>query len=113
MYVVLILNGFLISLGFHIFVLGIGILSTAIDNTVLLYRDLTQMGRLPIDVYQEPLRGMITFIIPIGIMMTYPGKALPGLLSIQGVMIAFMFGLVFLSLWFWSYALRHYTSVSN
>ena len=115
LYVVLILNGFLISLGFHIFVLGTGILSTAIDNTVMLYRDLTQMGRLPIDVYQEPLRGLITFVVPVGIMMTYPGKALLGLLSIQGVMSAFGFGfgLLFLSLWFWSYALRHYTSASN
>lgn len=114
-YVLLMVNGFLISLGFHIFVLGAGILSTAVDNTVMLYRDLTQMGRLPIEVYQEPLRGFITFIIPVGIMMTYPGKALMGLLSIQGILIACMLGclLLFLSMRFWSYALRHYTSASN
>lgn len=114
-YVLLLLNGFLISLGFHIFVLGTGILSTAIDNTVMLYRDLTQMGRLPIEVYQEPLRGLITFVIPVGIMMTYPGKALLGLLSVQGVIIALAFGvgLLFVSMRFWAYALRHYTSASN
>src|SRR6266404_411080 len=92
-YIVLVINGFLISLGFHIFILGTGILSTAVDNTVMLYRDLTQMGRLPIEVYQEPLRGFITFVIPVGIMMTYPGKALMGLLSFQGVLIACIFGL--------------------
>jgi ABC-2 type transport system permease protein len=114
-YILLVLNGFLISLGFHIFVLGTGILSTAVDNTVMLYRDLTQMGRLPIEVYQEPLRGFITFIVPVGIMMTYPGKALLGLLSLQSVFIAlvFGFGLLFLSMWFWKYALRNYTSASN
>ena len=114
-YIVLIINGFLISLGFHVVVLGIGILSTAVDNMVMLYRDLTQMGRLPIEVYQEPLRGFITFIIPVGIMMTYPGKALMGMLSLQGVLIACIFGLglLFLSLRFWSYALRNYTSASN
>jgi len=67
-YILLILNGFLISLGFHVFVLGAGILSTAVDNTVMLYRDLTQMGRLPIEVYQEPLRGLMTFVIPVGIL---------------------------------------------
>src|SRR5438874_1581239 len=83
---------FLIALGFHIFVLATGILSTAVDNTVMLYRDLTQMGRLPIEVYQEPLRGFITFIIPVGIMMTYPGQALLGLLSLQGIIIALVFG---------------------
>src|SRR6266568_828127 len=108
-YIVLVINGFLISLGFHIFVLGTGILSTAVDNTVMLYRDLTQMGRLPIEVYQEPLRGFITFIIPVGIMMTYPGKALLGLLSLHAVVIALGFGvgLVFLSMQFWAYALRN------
>src|SRR5258708_18856254 len=93
LYILLVANGFLISLAFHIFVLGTGILSTAIDNTVMLYRDLTQMGRLPIEVYQEPLRGFITFIIPVGIMMTYPGRALLGLLSLQAVVIALIFGL--------------------
>lgn len=115
MYILLVINGFLISLGFHVFVLGIGILSTAVDNTVMLYRDLTQMGRLPIEVYQEPLRGFITFVIPVGIMMTYPGKALLGLLSLQGVLFACSFGigLVLVSMWFWKYALRNYTSASN
>jgi ABC-2 type transport system permease protein len=114
-YILLVLNGFLISLGFHICVLGTGILSTAVDNTVMLYRDLTQMGRLPIEVYQEPLRGFITFVIPVGIMMTYPSQALMGILSIQGLVIAFIFGfgLLFISMRFWKYALRNYTSASN
>lgn len=115
LYIFLVANGFLISLGFHIFVLSSGILSTAVDNTVMLYRDLTQMGRLPIEVYQEPLRGFITFVIPVGIMMTYPGQALMGVLTWQGILIAFVFGfgLLFLSMRFWRFALRNYTSASN
>jgi len=115
LYIVLLINGFLISLAFHIFVLGAGILSTAVDNTVMLYRDLIQMGRLPIEIYQEPLRGFITFLIPVGIMMTYPGEALMGVLSWEGIVIAFFFGggLLMVSMWFWSYSLRHYTSASN
>ena len=115
LYIVLLLNGFIISLAFHVFVLSAGILSTAVDNTVMLYRDLTQMGRLPIEIYQEPLRGMITFIIPVGIMMTYPAEAFMGLLSWWGVVLAFLFGggLLVTSMRFWSYALQHYTSASN
>jgi ABC-2 type transport system permease protein len=114
-YILLVINGFLISLGLHVFILGTGILSTAIDNTVMLYRDLTQMGRLPVEIYQEPLRGFITFIIPVGIMMTYPSKALMGLLSFQGVLVACIFGLalLFLSMRFWNFALKNYTSASN
>lgn len=114
-YILLVINGFLISMGFHVFVLGTGILSTAVDNTVMLYRDLTQMGRLPIEIYQEPLRGLITFVIPVGVMMTFPGKALMGLLSWQAIVLSLCLGgvLLFVSLRFWNYALRHYTSASN
>lgn len=115
LYIVLLLNGFVISMGFHIVVLGIGILSTAVDNTVMLYRDLTQMGRLPIEIYQEPLRGIVTFVIPIGIMMTFPVKAFFGLLSPLGILVALVIGigLLFCSTRFWFYSLRHYTSASN
>ena len=114
-YFLLLANGFLIAAAFHIFVLSIGILTTAVDNTVMLYRDLTQMGRVPIEVYQEPLRGLITFLVPVGIMMTFPSKAMLGLLSAQGIFIALIvgLGLFLLSLRFWRYALQNYTSASR
>ena len=114
-YMLLILNGFIISLAFHIFVVGIGILSTAVDNTIMLYRDLMQMGRLPIEVYQEPLRGLLTFVIPIGIMIAFPSKALLGILSWQTGLVGILVGFLLLlgSLRFWSYALTQYTSASS
>lgn len=115
LYFLLLINGFFIAVSFHIFVLGIGIISTAVDNTIMLYRDLTQMGRLPIDIYKEPLRGLITFIVPVGIMMTYPAKALMGLLSIQTVLLSFLVGgiLFIASLQFWKFSLKQYVSASS
>lgn len=115
LYMSLVVNAFMIALSFHIFVLGIGILSTAVDNTIMLYRDLTQMGRVPIDVYKQPLRDLITFVIPVGIMMAFPVKAILGLLSVQTIMIALTISCLMFygSLLFWRYALRHYTSVSS
>lgn len=114
-YILLVANGFLIATAFHIFVLGAGILTTAVDNTVMLYRDLTQMGRVPIEVYQEPLRGLITFVVPVGIMMTFPSQAIFGLLSVQGIIVALVVGcgLFLVSLQFWRYALKGYTSASG
>ncbi len=114
-YLILLTNGFLIATGFHIFVLGSGILTTAVDNTVMLYRDLTQMGRLPIEVYQEPLRGIITFVVPVGIMMSFPPKVFLGSLSWQGIGIALLVGAgaLMFSIRFWKYALKHYTSASS
>lgn len=115
LYILLIINAFVISLAFHIAVLGMGILTTEVDNTIMLYRDMTQMGRVPVDVYLEPLRGLITFIIPVGIMMTFPAKALMGILSADAVFISFGIAAVFflLSLKFWQYSLKHYASASS
>jgi ABC-2 type transport system permease protein len=115
LYILLLANGLLIAAAFYIFVLGLGILSTAVDNTMMLFRDLMQMGRLPVEVYQEPVRGFITFVIPVGIMMTFPGKVLMGLLSWQLIALALVvgFGLFFISLRFWRFALAKYSSASS
>lgn len=115
LYMLLIANAFVITLAFHIFVLGIGILTTEVDNTIMLYRDLTQMGRVPVDVYTEPIRGLLTFAIPVGIMMTFPPKVLMGLLSPTNIILAVFLGILFIvfSLKFWEFSLRHYASASS
>ncbi len=115
LYIFLMVNALLISLSFHIFVLAIGMLTTEVDNAIMLYRDLTQMGRVPVDIYQEPIRGFITFIIPIGIMMTFPAKALMGLLSFWNITMAAIFAFLFfgLSIFLWRFSLRRYASASS
>ena len=114
-YFLLLINGFVIAMSFHILVLAIGILTTEVDNTLWLFRDLTQMGRFPIDIYQNPLRSVITFIIPVGVMVTFPAKAAMGLLSAQSVIFAFIIGIFFLfiSYKFWNFSLKRYTSASS
>ncbi len=115
LYIILIFNAFIITLSFHIVVLALGVLTTEVDSTLFLYRDLTQMGRLPVDIYHEPLRSFITFIIPIGIMMTFPVKALMGLITPQITVVSFAIGglLFFISLRFWRFALKRYASASS
>lgn len=115
LYTILILNAFFIALAFHIFVLSMGVLTTEVDNTIMLYRDITQMGRVPVDIYKEPLQGILTFAIPVGIMMTFPAKALMGLLSPSSVVASFFIGTLFviLSLWLWRFSLKYYSSASS
>lgn len=114
-YIALLGAGLLIATAFHIGVLALGVITTEIDHAIMIYRDLTQMGRVPVDIYNEVLRGIITFIIPVGIMMTWPAKALMGLLSLQGMLIAIMFATIFfwLSLQLWKYSLTKYSSASS
>lgn len=115
LYVFLIINALLIALAFHILVLAIGVVTTEVDNAIMLYRDLTLMGRFPVDVYQEPIRGLITFAIPVGIMMTFPAKALMGLLSIDFIFLSFLIGAVLfvISITLWKVSLKYYASASS
>ncbi|GEM_PF-211955 len=114
-YILLLTNALIIMLAFHIFVLGLGVLVTEVDNAIWIFRELTALGRIPIAVYREPLSWVLTFIIPVGIMITFPVHAALGVLSFQAIIVAFLISgaLLFGSLRFWRYALRHYTSASS
>jgi len=115
LYLLLVLNGLLIATAFHILVISMSILTLEIDHSVMIYRDLTRLGRLPVDIYKEPLRGIISYLIPIGLMSTLPAKAMMGLVSVWGILIAFLvsFTLTFLSTRLWRYSLTKYSSASS
>ena len=115
LFALLVINGIILSAAFHITVLGIGIITVSIDHLIMIYRDLTALMRIPVDLYIEPLRSLLTFVIPLGIMFTFPAKALMGLLSWQIILVSFVLALsaLFVSLIFWRYSLRHYQSASS
>lgn len=111
----MIANSLLIATSFHILVLGIGVITLSVDHLVMIYRDLTSLMRIPVDMFTNPLRSILTFVLPVGIMFTFPAKVLFGLLNWQTILISFLFGVVslFLSLKFWHYSLRQYQSASS
>lgn len=115
LYILLLVNALAIASGFHIIVLALAILTTEIDHTIMIYRDLTSMGRVPIDIYREPLRSIVTFVIPVGVMMTFPAKALMGLLTAPSIIYSCLIGGAFLwlSLRIWAYSLSRYASASS
>ncbi|MFZ5932936.1 MAG: ABC-2 family transporter protein [Patescibacteria group bacterium] len=114
-FLLLVFNGLMLATAFHIAVISLGIITLEIDRTIMIYWDLTNLGRLPVDIYKEPLRGILTYLIPVGIMITLPAKALMGLVSLAGVLASFAIGVVavFLSIKFWNFALTKYTSASS
>lgn len=114
-YVLLVFSGFVIALSFHILVLCLAILTTEIDHAVMLYRDITSLGRMPINIYSEPLRGLLTFVIPVGIMMSFPVQAILGQLNPYDIIYAVSFSLILfvLSIRLWIYSVKKYTSASS
>lgn len=115
LYILLSFNGLLIAAAFYIAVLALGIITLEIDHSVMIFRDLASLGRFPIDIYKSPLRGVLTFFIPIGIMITFPAKALMGILSAQGIIISLFFGVlsIIIAVKFWNFAIKKYTSASS
>jgi len=114
-YISLIANALLIALAFHIFVLSIGILTTEVDNSLWLYRDLVSMGKIPVTFYTQPVQSVITYIIPIGIMITFPAEAIFGTLKSQLILISFAVGFLFMlvALLSWRFAIKRYSSASS
>lgn len=115
LYLLLLVNGFIIMLAIHIIVMAFGVMTLEVDNTIMIYRDLETMGRFPVDIYKEPLRQILTFVVPIGIMFTVPVKALLGLLSWPTIFFSVVVGGVsfYLAARFWSFSLKRYSSASS
>ncbi|MBI3366607.1 ABC-2 family transporter protein [Candidatus Roizmanbacteria bacterium] len=112
LYIGFIINAIIVAAGFHIIILAVGILTTEVDNITLMYRDFTKMVSIPIDIYREPLRSILMFVIPVGIMMAVPVKMLLGLYStnlfIMSIVISALF--VIFSYFLWNKALHKYQS---
>ena len=115
LYLVLLVNSFVISTAFHIFILGMGIATNEVELAVFIYRDLTSLGKIPLDVYKYPINTIFSYIIPIGIMMTFPAKALFGQVSILFTMLYLAFGIMLyiISLKYWDFAVKKYSSASS
>lgn len=114
-YLVLCLNALLIAFSIHVAIIALSIITQEISSQIWVYRDLMTMGRFPVDIYSANIQFVLTFIIPIAVMISFPAKVLIGVLSGQWVIVSFIIGAAFLfaSLKFWQYALKNYTSVST
>jgi ABC-2 type transport system permease protein len=115
LYLFLLLTALLIATSFYILVLTLAVITTEIDHAVMLYRDISAMGRFPIDIYREPIRALLTFGLPVGIMMTFPVKALLGILSPVLIFYSVLFAVLmfYLSIKAWSWSLKYYSSASS
>lgn len=114
-YGILLFNGLLIATALHILILAFGILTMDVDGIMWLYRDFMYLGQLPVDAYKQPVRTLLSTIIPIGVMITIPAKQLLGLISFGPSLAFFAVGIsaVGISVLAWKVALKRYSSASS
>ena len=100
---------------FHVIVAAWVTINPDVDHGLMIYRDLETMGRFPVDIYKEPLKTILTFLLPIGLAFTLPIKSFLGLVNFQTILFSFLVGAtsLFLSLRFWDFAVKKYSSASS
>jgi ABC-2 type transport system permease protein len=86
-----------------------------IDNITELFYAFYEAGRYPVTIYRGVVRVLLTFIVPIAFITTFPASALLGRLDMTTASIGFAFalGLFIFSNRFWNFALRYYSSASS
>ncbi len=114
-YFFLMINSFLIATGFHILVICIGVVTTEVDNVVMLYRDTTSLTRFPVNIYSEPLRTALLFLIPVGLMNTIPAQVLLNIPPTRTILYTCLVGGGFFlfSLFAWKQSVKKYTSAGG
>jgi ABC-2 type transport system permease protein len=85
-----------------------------IENLLAIFWSFLDAGRFPVDIYPGWLRVTLSTVVPIGIAVTVPARAVAGRLDGPGLA-AMVVGTVAVwsfASWFWRVGLRNYTGAS-
>lgn len=115
LYLLLCLNGVAIAFSIHVVIASITVRTQQMENTLWLYRDLVSLGRFPVDIYTQSIQWVLTLFLPVAVMVSFPSKALMGLLSPDKILFAFVLSglLMSMALTMWRLSIKHYCSVSS
>ncbi len=91
------------------------VLSLKIDNITEVFYAFYEAGRYPVTIYRGAVRVLLTFVVPIAFVTTFPASALLGRIDQATTLIglALAVGLTVGSNRFWNFAVRHYSSASS
>ena len=73
--------GFMILYSFSLILHSLAIFYVNVQEADLFIQNLLEAGRFPVDIYNSALRFILTFLLPVGVMLTFPPKALLGQLD--------------------------------
>ncbi len=86
-----------------------------IYNVTEVLRAFLESGKYPVTAYPPAYRLIFTLVLPVAFLTTVPAQMLLGQSTFWPVVLAFLIaaGLLTFSRWFWTFAMRHYTSASS
>jgi ABC-2 type transport system permease protein len=86
-----------------------------LEAIAVVFDPMMQMARFPLEIYPMRLRTLLTFVLPVGFLTTFPAQALLGQAPAQTLFIAPLLAAAMLSIshFFFQFALRSYGSASS
>lgn len=112
---ILFFSGFACIYSIWLVVISLAFYFVRIDNLSYVLESVLDAGRWPLDLYRGGLRLVLTYVVPIGLVTTFPSLALLGELSAGNGIIGISMSVVFLlvSRRVWLSALARYSSASS
>jgi len=107
--------GGVIVYSFWLILTTTGFWFTRLDNIEMIWWNLYEAGRYPIDVYPVLIRNFLTYLVPVAFVTTIPARALGRGIDAATLALAALLAAVMalLSAWFWRVGLRRYGSASS
>lgn len=111
----MLLAGAAIMYALWLFVICTAFWFVRIDNLAYLFVSIFDAARWPITMFRGWVRWVLTYLIPLAVMTSFPALALLGRLSLEAALAAIVFAAAFLffSRRVWLWAIRHYASASS
>lgn len=86
-----------------------------VDNLRFLLISVADAGRLPLSVFPPAIRFVLTTIVPVALITSYPATALRGVWGVETVAVGVAMAFISLAVsrWAWTRSLARYTSASS
>lgn len=86
-----------------------------VENLTFLFSSLFDTARFPVQVYRGWLRKVLTFLVPVAVLTTFPAAAFVGKLTGQEALVSVLMAAVLFTgaRLYWKKALRYYSSASS
>jgi len=112
---VTIANGVILAFSIHLGIAAFSIITSEVDGLVMLYRNFGRAAVVPTDLYTGSFRFILNYVVPITVLFTLPAKAILNILTPQGFLYSCVlcYTFLFLSVKFWRYSIKKYTSASS
>lgn len=108
-------SGLVLLYSFWLFIVTFVFWFVRLDNLPQIFWSLFEAARYPLEIYPGWLRGVVTYLVPVGVVVTVPARGITGYLQLTSLAAFAAFAAV--ALWaasrFWRFGIGKYTSASS